>query len=116
MVGSIVLCIDFVMECVNCYFIGTNDYFEANFAVVFVLLLVLLFIAVVMAIIYLIMDDSRDSRELVSWAFLLAAIANFLITVWIIIYIAFIYDRQEVMVTSPEDNTNLYGPKKGQKY
>ena len=104
------------MECVNCYFIGTNDYFEANYAVVYVLLLVLLFIAVVMAIIYLILDDSRDSRELVSWAFLLAAIANFLIVLWIVIYIAFIYDRTEVMVTSPEDNTNLYGPKKGPKY
>ena len=100
------------MECVNCYFIGTNDYFEANFAVVYVLLLVLLFIAAVMAFIYLILDDSRDSRNLVCWAFLLAAIANFLILLWVIIYIACIYDRTEVMVTSPEDNTNLYGPKK----
>ena len=104
------------MECVNCYFIGTNDYFEANFAVVCVLLLMLLFIAVVMAICYLFLEDSRSSRELVNWAFLLAAIANFLIVIWIIIYISFIYDRNEVMVTSPEDNTNLYGPKKGNKY
>ena len=104
------------MECVNCYFVGNNDYFEANFAVVYVLLLVLLFIAAVMALIYLILDDSRDSRNLVCWAFLLAAIANFLFLLWVIIYIACIYDRSEVMVTSPEDNANLYGPKKGSKY
>ena len=73
----------------------------------------LLFIATVMALVYLILDDSRDTRNLVVWAFLLAAIANFLIIVWLILYIACIYDRNEVMVTSPEDNTNLYGPKKG---
>ena len=76
----------------------------------------LLFIAVIMALAYLFLEDSRESRELVTWSFLLASIANFLIVVWIIIYISFIYDRNEVLVSSPEDNTNLYGPKKGPKY
>ena len=104
------------MECANCYFISVNDYFEANFAVVYVLLLILLFIASGMVITYLVTSDSRDMREIVPWAFLLAAIANFLIALWIICYISIIYDRSEVLVSSPEDNTNLYGPKKGDKY
>ena len=104
------------MESVNCYFVGTNDYFDAGYAVVYVLLLMLLFIAAIMALVYLFLDDSKESRELVTWAFLLASIANFLIVVWVIIYIAFIHDRNDVLVSSPEDNTNMYGPKKGPKY
>jgi amino acid transporter len=57
-------------------------------------------VAVVLYIVYFFMKDSQKSRKLVPWALGIAAVVNFLIVVWVIVYISFIYKRDKVYVTS----------------
>merc|ERR1712178_221921 len=46
------------------------------------------------------------SRSVVPWALLLGAIANFLIAIWIIVYICFIYDKDKVYMTRYDRESN----------
>ena len=64
--------------------------------------LVIYFVAVVLLFIYLVANDSPDTRALIPWGFLIGAIANFLIVIWIIIYIGFMYEEDKVYVKSSD--------------
>jgi len=59
-------------------------------------LLFVFFIAVIMQMTYWCRKDSHSARRVVPWSFLMAAIINILLLVWVIIYILAIYDKDKV--------------------
>ena len=106
--GVIILCIflitDFLFELLNLYKIGSNKYFDPMYLYVYVALVTALFVAVILVCYYLFAPDSKESRSVVPWAFLVAGIAATLIALWIIVYILFLYPKNEVYVTGLDDN------------
>jgi hypothetical protein len=72
-------------------------------------------IASILFFIYLVEPDNPDSREYLSFVFLIAILAGFLIIIWVFIYIIFIYKRDKVYIdehdrkiekNSPTDGSN----------
>ena len=61
----------------------------------------LLFVAVNLFFWYLVLKDSPGTRALIPWAFLVAAIVNLLIFIWIIYYIEAVYPGDKVYVEKP---------------
>ena len=53
---------------------------------------------------YLFTTDSRESRSVLPWAFLIAGVASVLIGIWVIVYICFVYPKNEVYVIGFDDN------------
>ena len=101
---SIFLILDFFIELINLYKIGSNKYFEPEYLYVYGALVFVLFVAVVLVCYYLFAPDSKDSRSVVPSAFLIAGIAGVLIALWIVVYILFLYPKNEVYVTGLDDN------------
>ena len=101
---AILLIIDFFIEIYNVYMIYDNDFFDPIYGGLYVAILVIYFAAVILLFIYLVANDSPGTRGLVPWGFLLGAIANFLIVIWIIIYIGFLYEEEKVYLKG-NDNT-----------
>ena len=99
---AILLIIDFCIECFNTYLIFDNDFFDPMYGNVMIAFLVLYFVAVVLLFIYLVANDSPDTRALIPWGFLIGSIANFLIVIWIIVYIGFMYEEDKVYVKSSD--------------
>ena len=100
----IFLILDFLFEVLHLYVIGTNKYFEPTYLYVYVFLVFVLFIAVILVCYYLFAPDSRETRAVVPWAFLIAGITGVLIALWIITYIFFMYPKQDVWVTGMDDD------------
>ena len=98
------LIIDFCFEIFNVYLIYDNDFFDPIYGNVYVGILVIYFVAVVLLFIYLVANDSKGTRALVPWGFLIGAIANFLIVIWIITYIGFIYEEDKVYLKSNDSS------------
>ena len=95
------------------YKIGTNKYFDPIYLWVYLGLVFFILIAVILVCYYLFAEDSRDSRAVLPWAFMIAAIASILIALWIIYYIFFMYPKilskfpkNDVYVTGFDDNHN----------
>ena len=95
----IFLIVDFLFECLHLYVIGTNKYFEPTYLYAYVFLVFVLFVAVVLVCYYLFFPDSKETRAVVPWAFLIAGIVGVLIALWIIVYILFMYPKNDVYVT-----------------
>ena len=92
--------------------IWTNEYFEQDLSYFYVYLILVLFLAAasILFLIYAICKDSKGTRALLPWTFLIAFVISFLITLWIVIYITCIYRNQEVTVQnmnmSDEDSSD----------
>ena len=91
-----IVLIVFCFEVMDYYFIATNEYFDLYYSYVYLTILFILMVAVIFQFYYWMADDSKDSREIVPWSFLLAAIANFLLVIWILVYILALYKREKV--------------------
>ena len=100
---AIFVIIDFCSELFRLVFIGINKYFDPIYLWIHVLIALALLVSVVLVCYYLFARDSKKSRAVVPWAFLISAIACFLFVLWTAVYIFFIYDKDEVYVTSYED-------------
>ena len=98
------LILDFVLEILNVVAISQNDYFESTYMNGYLAVLGIFLVAVALAIIYLIVPDSKWSRELVPWAFIIASIASYLIVIWIVTYIGFMYPYNSVYVKKSEED------------
>ena len=64
---------------------------------------------------YLVAKDSPSSRSLVPWALLVAAIASFLIALWIVYYICAMYpgDKVSIVKYSKYDDDDEYDEDSG---
>ena len=102
-IGAFVI-YEFVAEVFQLYIIGTNKYFDPIYLWVFVALVLALLVSVILICYYLFARDSKDSRAVVPWAFLISAVASFLICLWIVYYIFFIYEKNDVYVTWPDSS------------
>ena len=101
---AILLIIDFFIEIYNVYVIYDNDFFDPIYGGLYISILVIYFVAVILLFVYLVATDSPGTRALVPWGFLLGAIANFLIVLWIIIYIGFMYDQEKVYLKGSDNS------------
>ena len=96
---AIVLLIDFSLEIFQLYKIGDNPYFEGGlFLGVYAFLLLPFLVAFVLTILYLILEPTVSSREMMMMAFIIAAIVNIEIILWVTIYIYAIYPNNEVYI------------------
>ena len=98
---SILLIIDFCQDILLVVKVYLNIYFDDYFQTGILVLVCLVFVSVILVFIHLVYPDSRYTRALVPWAFLIASIASFLIALWIIVYIFGYYDK------SDQENTVL---------
>ena len=81
----------------------TNEYFDVYYGIVYVIFVVILLVAVCLMLYYWIAEDSKDSRAVVPWGFLLAGIANLLILIWVLVYILALYKKDKVYVPKTID-------------
>ena len=81
--------------CFDAIDIYENPYFDSSYGVVFGILLVIYLVAIVLGLVYI----CGNVDAMCPLSFLLAAISNLLIGIWIIIYIYGIY--QEPVVKKP---------------
>ena len=88
---SVVILLDFLIEVLQVVAIFENEHFDPIYPQIYVSILSLFFISVALILVFIVGPDTPGIRLLVPWAFLIAAIANFLIAIWIIIYISAIY-------------------------
>lgn len=95
---GVILLLDVISECFNAFEIAVNDNFDFVFACVYCILVFLLFVALGFQAYYWCARDSPTSRGLIQWSFLAASIINFLIAIWIIVYILCIYKKDKVVV------------------
>ena len=89
-----------IIECYECYMIAMNDYFyeDPTYDNVYAGCVLGALVASTLFLIYLICKDSRETRALLPWAFLIGAISFLVLGFWIIIYIFAIYPRDKVYI------------------
>ena len=97
---GILLIIDFILEIIDITDIASNEYFDKVYVQVYAILLAGYAVAVVLYIVYFFLKSTPKTRPLVYWALGIAAVVNFLIVVWIIVYICVLYKRDKVYVTN----------------
>ena len=97
---GILLIIDFILEIIDITDLASNEYFDKVFVQIYAILIVGYAVSVVLFIVYFFIKNTPKSRPLVYWALGIAAVVNFLIVVWIIVYICVLYKRDKVYVTS----------------
>ena len=102
---GIFLIIDFIIQILEVIFILTNEYFDNVFGMVYLLILIPLFVAVLMYMFFYCTKDSKSSRSIVPWTFLLAAFTSFFLVIWITVYICVIYNREKVYVNKWDNET-----------
>ena len=78
--------------------IQKNDYFDNKYGLVFFFLMLPFIFSIVIFVIFFFNYKDQGIRERLPEAFLVAAITNFLIALWIIIYISAVYDDGSVAV------------------
>ena len=96
---AILLFVDFLRQLIYLTEIIINPYFSVWYGVGYALGLCIMVTAIVFICIYLFGYDSRENRKFAPWAFLLAAVASFLLALWVFIYIETVY--QEDIVRLP---------------
>ena len=89
--GSL-LYLDFFFHVYAVFEIAYNPYFDNEYWIWYAVLLVIYFAALICITLFFCKADSKESRPLAAYAFLLAGIASFLIATWIIVYITQIYE------------------------
>ena len=108
---AIFLIIDFCLELLQAYKIYDNIYFDPFYLYGYIFLLLIFFVAVVIISIYLFSRDSKETRAILPWGFLIAAIANLLLFFWILYYILFVYDKggpKYVLVKGMDEDEDGY--------
>ena len=98
LVMGILLMIILAIEIFNWVLIYNNEYFESIYGVVYLSILLIHLGSAVLMLLYFVMDDSQKSRSFVPWSFLLAAISEMLIAIWITVFIYCIYDKPKVYI------------------
>ena len=63
--------------------------------------------AVILIVIYFVARESKRSRSLTPWAFLLGAIGSILLIIWICIYILCIHKTTHLKTTPAEGKADL---------
>ena len=63
--------------------------------------------AVILIIIYFVATESKRSRSLTPWAFLLGAIGSILLIIWICVYIFCIHKTNNLKTTPAEGKADL---------
>ena len=100
---GVVIVIDLIFNALELATVMTNEYFDVYYGIVFLIFVVILLVAVGLMSYYWIAADSKDSRAVVPWGFLLAAIANLLIFIWVLVYILALYKKDKVYVPKTID-------------
>ena len=95
---AILAIVDFFFSCINLWTLYDNEYFDPIYPNVYAVLLIVLLVAVVLLLIYLIAPDSRGTRKILPYGYLVYGIGGILIGLWVIVYIAFIYKRDKVYI------------------
>mmetsp|Transcript_8292 Transcript_8292/g.13867 ORF Transcript_8292/g.13867 Transcript_8292/m.13867 type:complete len:152 (+) Transcript_8292:23-478(+) len=88
---------NFFFEVIQIILISNNFYFDPVYPMVYALLLLPMAYSIG-TFIYFYMNDTPGARERAREGFIFAAIANFLIALWIIIYITQIYPYDKVYI------------------
>ena len=89
---------DFANHVITLITIAMNKYFGGEYALGYAIILLIFLAAVVLISIFLCSRDSKYSRSVVPWAFLLAGISSLLLAFWVVIYITSIYDEKYVKI------------------
>ena len=97
---GILLIVDFILEIIDITDLASNEYFDKVFVQVYAILIVGYAVSVVLFIVYFFLKNTPKTRPLVPWALGIAAVVNFLIVVWIIVYICVLYKRDKVYITN----------------
>ena len=97
-VYALAVCVDFGFECFNLYRISDNEYFDPIYFQVYLSLVILFAVAVCLILFYLVAPDSKASRGVLPWAFLIAGITGILIGTWVITYFYAIYSKSDKYV------------------
>ena len=75
-----------------------NPYFGVEFATVYICCLLILLTALILANVFIFSKDKPETRQLVPWIFILAAISSLAIILWICIYLVDIYKEPYIKV------------------
>ena len=87
---GVFLVIDFLFEVLNLYFIAENPYFQIEYPIIFAIILAPFAVAVGVFYAWL-WNDTTYSRANLPASLIAATISDFALTLWILIYICFIY-------------------------
>ena len=101
---------DFGFECFNLFRISDNEYFDPLYFQLYLSLVILFGIAVCLILFYLVAPDSRGSRAVLPWAFLIAGITALLIGAWVITYFYAIYTKSDKFVYVKSIDDDHTGP------
>lgn len=93
---SILLVVDFGFLAYEALEVTLNPFFDGIYPLIHWILLGILLVAVFMVFYFWCAINSPGGRSVLPWAFLIAAVVNFLIFVWICAYICAIYPRDKV--------------------
>ena len=85
--------------CVDLALIYDNEHFDSKaYPNFYLFLLIFTFVAIILWLVYLIAPDSKGTRSLVPWAFLLFAVSLIFIGIWCCIYIFYKYPDHPVYI------------------
>jgi hypothetical protein len=87
--------------------IENNTFFDNNFGLIYFIFLIPLLFSIMVFVVFFFNYKSQSTRGWIPEGLLVAALANFALVVWILIYISFFYEYRSVAV---ERKLNL-GPK-----
>ena len=87
--------------------IENNTFFDNNYGLIYFIFLIPLLFSIMVFVVFFFNYKSQSTRGWIPEALLVAALANFALVVWILIYISFFYEYRSVAV---ERKLNL-GPK-----
>lgn len=100
--GLILICVllifNFCFLLIDAAGASMNDTFQPIFPLIYWIILGIFFIAVILAYIFQCANDNPTTRSLIPWSFLVAAICNGLVFIWIIVYFTSIYPRDKVYI------------------
>eukprot|EP00355_Strombidium_rassoulzadegani_P002871 CAMPEP_0168611500 /NCGR_PEP_ID=MMETSP0449_2-20121227/2394_1 /TAXON_ID=1082188 /ORGANISM="Strombidium rassoulzadegani, Strain ras09" /LENGTH=173 /DNA_ID=CAMNT_0008651957 /DNA_START=68 /DNA_END=586 /DNA_ORIENTATION=+ len=92
---------DLLIECALAYFISQNEYLDEPYEIfyyVYIILLLPLFISATLFMLYFCERDGSYERNKLSLAVFLAFISSLLIFIWIVVYVCFIYQFEDVYI------------------
>ena len=93
---SIFLIINFLVVVYESVMATLNPFFDGIYIIILWVLVCILLAAVILVFYFLCAIDTPGGRAVLPWAFLIAAIVNFLIFIWICVYFYGIYQRDKV--------------------
>ena len=104
---GIALIFDCFWETVQLIFIVINPHFESIYALLFGLILIPILVSAVFFIVWF-CKDSKGTRALLPIGLIMAAIASFLLFLWIMVYILSIYPEKAVYISDYEKGHSSY--------